>query len=328
MTVFAGNNSHHLMKHAASIILAFISQMISDVFFILSQEGNVPNALFQNSARNVSNTFYLEVTMDWWSDNCWIVIDLWSKAWLVYAAVSLYRRNALGPESCNPEIHPPIFHLIWTVTNVLRMSSMYMWDKHYIVGAVLLRWFLPVYSFYMLYMSYSSLSKHKAWLAINNPNVISWTRYLTQNGLAVFAWWSLFNASVGLGVALKYNSGVPDPVVSTVVLSILSICIAMWFILQILLLPMFMGHTFSIYGILILGLGAMFTNSYRVRDFSINTAVCGVLMVLITVMSFIHLITSCLKTERKPLAEPALKFNFDLQTVCQLEVNNKHKLPN
>lgn len=30
--------------------------------------------------------------MDWWSDNCWIVIDLWSKAWLVYAAVSLYRR--------------------------------------------------------------------------------------------------------------------------------------------------------------------------------------------------------------------------------------------
>lgn len=37
----------------------------------------------------------------------------------------------------------------------------------------------------------------------------------------------------------------------------------------------------------------------------------GVVMVLITVMSFIHLITSCLKTERKPAA---LKFNFDLHT--------------
>ncbi|RVE58740.1 hypothetical protein OJAV_G00197040 [Oryzias javanicus] len=328
MTVFGGVNSNHLKKHAASVILAFISQMIYDVFFILSKEGNVPNALFQTSTRNVSDTFYLEVTMDWWSENCWIVIDLWSKAWLVHAAVSLYRRNALGPESCNPEIHPPMFHVIWTATNALRMYIMYLWDKHHIVGAVVLQWFLPVYSFYMLHMSYTRLNKHKAWLAINNPDVISWTRYLTQNGLAAFAWWSLFHASVGLGVALKYNSGVPDPVASTIVLSILSFCIVIWFILQIFLLPVFMGHTFSIYGILILGLGAMFTNSYRVRDFSINTAVCGVLMVLITVMSFIHLITSCLKTERKPAAESSMKFNFDLQTVCQPEVNLKHKLPN
>lgn len=49
-----------------------------------------------------------------------------------------------------------------------------------ILGAVILRWILPVLSFYMLYMSYSNLNKHKAWLAINNPSVISWTRYLVR----------------------------------------------------------------------------------------------------------------------------------------------------
>lgn len=49
-----------------------------------------------------------------------------------------------------------------------------------ILGAVILRWILPVFSFYMLYMSYCHLNKHKRWLAINNPNVISLTRYLVR----------------------------------------------------------------------------------------------------------------------------------------------------
>ena len=50
----------------------------------------------------------------------------------------------------------------------------------YIIGAVLFSWILPVDSFYMLFMSYFSLNKHKAWLAINNPSVISWTHYLVM----------------------------------------------------------------------------------------------------------------------------------------------------
>lgn len=49
-----------------------------------------------------------------------------------------------------------------------------------ILAAVTLGWILPVLSFYMLYMSYSNLHKYKAWLAINNPSVISWTRYLVR----------------------------------------------------------------------------------------------------------------------------------------------------
>lgn len=50
----------------------------------------------------------------------------------------------------------------------------------------------------------------------------------TQNGLAVFAWWSLLNAVVGLGIVLKYKAGVPDPLVSTIVLAIVSLCIVIW----------------------------------------------------------------------------------------------------
>uniref|UniRef100_A0A1A7X6X4 Uncharacterized protein n=1 Tax=Iconisemion striatum TaxID=60296 RepID=A0A1A7X6X4_9TELE len=230
-------NGCHAAIHAGSIVLAFITQIISGIFFVLAQERCVPNALFQTSSRNVSESFPLEVTMDWWSETYWVLIDLWSKAWLIYAVVGIF--------------------------------------KSFILSAVVFRWVLPVYSFGMLYISYSNLSKHKPWLAINNPSVIPWTRYLTQNGLAGFAWWSLLHAVVGLGLVLKYYAFVEDPLVSTMVLAIIFLCIISWFILQTFFYSKHMRHTFSVYAVLILGLGAMFTNSYRVQNLSMNTAICG-----------------------------------------------------
>ncbi|XP_023181781.1 uncharacterized protein LOC111606181 [Xiphophorus maculatus] len=320
------NTGFHLAMHAGSIVLAIITQIISEVFFYLAKEDKVPNAVFQTSSWNVSKTFSLELTMDSWSENFWIWIDLWSKMWLVYAAVSLFRRNVLGPQSCNPEIHPPKFFLMWTIINITRVCSMPMWDRHYILPAVLSRWILPLHSFYMLFLSYSNLNKHKAWLAINNPGVIPWTRYLTQNGLAVFAWWSLFHSVVGFGIVLKYYAGVQDRVASATVLFIISVFIITWFILQNFFLVKYMWHTFSIYAILILGLGAMFTSSYSVQNFSINTAFCGVLMLLITIMSFIHLISACLEKSHKPVAAELRLAGCE--TVCKPEGNIKAKLEN
>lgn len=49
-----------------------------------------------------------------------------------------------------------------------------------VFGAVTLGCFLPALSFYMLYISYSNLNQFKAWLALNNPSIILWTRYLVR----------------------------------------------------------------------------------------------------------------------------------------------------
>ncbi|XP_017261837.1 uncharacterized protein LOC108230280 [Kryptolebias marmoratus] len=325
MAFFSTNSQYHVMIHAGSIFLAFVTQIIAEVFFVLAKEGSVPNGLFQTSTRNVSESFPLEVTMDRWSENCWILIDLWSKGWLVCAAVSLFKRNVLGPESCNPEIHPPKFYLMWATINITRMSSMFLWSQYFILSAVVFRWILPAYSFCMLYISYTNLRQHKAWLAINNPSGILVTRYLTQNGLAVFAWWSLLHTVVDFGVVLKYYAYLEDPLVSTIVLFIIFLCIITWFSLQSFFCTKYMHHTYSVYAILVLGLGSMFTSSYRVQNFSVNTAICGVIMILVTIMSFIHLIQACAGKTRRPLAvEPSLKLK-GCETVCDLEGNIKHK---
>ncbi|XP_047424417.1 uncharacterized protein LOC124995787 [Mugil cephalus] len=319
------NHSNHVLNHAVSVAVAVITQVISDIFFVLGKDSSVPNALFQTSFREVSETFPLEVTMDWWSENYCIIIDLWSKAWLLDAVVNLCRRNVFGPVSCNPELHPPVFYQLWATVNIARMYSMYLWSRQFILGAVLLQWIPPVFSFCMLYMSYSNLSKHKAWLAINSPSMISRIRYLTQNGLALFAWWSLLNALVGLGVVLKHKAGVPDPLVSTIVLTIVSLCIITWFVLQTFLLTKYMCHTFTVYAVVVMSLGSMFTRSYHIRDLAANTVYCGFIMLMTTIMSLIHLVTVCLCTDEssKPLVMEPLKFD-DCVTVCQLEGSVKN----
>ncbi|XP_034562597.1 uncharacterized protein LOC117829142 [Notolabrus celidotus] len=263
--------------------------------------------------------------MDWWSDLYWHMIDLWSVFWLFYPVLGLVNRKVNGQESCHPEIHPPEFYLMWTMICISRMFSMSLWGRHFILGAVLLRWTLPLLSFYMLYMSHSNLDKHKAWLSIYHPAMISWTRYLTQNGLAVFAWWTLLNSLVDLGIVIKYNGGVPDPLVSTVVLSLVSLCAIIWLILQSFLLTKYLRHTFGVYAIIILGLGAMFTRSYRLHDLGVNTVYCGFLMLLMTILSIIHLISACLGTDKtsSQVVEPHMTF---VKTVCQPESNPKNKL--
>ncbi|XP_010775630.1 5-hydroxytryptamine receptor 5A [Notothenia coriiceps] len=97
-------------------------------------------ALFQTSSKNVFESFPLEVTMDWWSERFWVIVDIWCMAWLVYAVVGLFKSD--------------------------------------ICEAVVLEWTLPILSFNMLCMSYSNLDKHKERLVSSNQNVIWWTRYL------------------------------------------------------------------------------------------------------------------------------------------------------
>ncbi|XP_034005428.1 uncharacterized protein LOC117497564 [Trematomus bernacchii] len=315
MSAVSVRNIQHAVTHTGSVALALISQVISDIFSYLAKDSSVPNALFQTSSRNVSESFPLEVTMDWWSERFWVIVDIWCMAWLVYAVVSLFKRNAHGPESCNPEIHPPAFFFIWTLVNIARMCSMAFWDRHDICGAVFLEWTLPILSFNMLFMSCSNLDEHKERLVSSNQNVIWWTRYLTQNGLALFVWWTLLKAMLGFGIVLKYKAGVSDPLVSTVVLTVLSLFTTTWFILQSSLLTKYMRYTFTVYPILILGLGAMFTRSYRIHNLAANTIYCGFLMLLMTIMSLIQLISACLYTDKpiKPAAMEPSVWHTDLQ---------------
>lgn len=314
MSPFSNKGPGHGLLHAGTVALAIITQICAVVFFVLAQEYNVPNALFQTSALNVSETLSLEVTMDHWAQNNWLMIDSWSLAWLVEAVVRLCRRNVFGPEACNPELHPPLFYLMWASVNSARICSMLLWDRNEILAAFILSATQPALSFYMLYTSYSNLDKNKAWLAINNPNVIWWTRYLTQSGVALFAWWTLLTAALHFGIVLKYKAGVEDTAASSIVLTAIFMFTLIWFFLQSLIFIKYMRYTFTVYPVSILGLGAIFTKNFQISMTS-NIMYCGFLMLLVTILNSIHLLIACLykgSDHEPPLVQPSVS----LETVC------------
>lgn len=124
------------------------------------------------------------------------------------------------------------------------------------------------------------------------------------------------------------------------------------FIMQSFLFTKYMRYTFTVYAILILGLGAMFTRSYRIHDFAANTVYCGkilpksskctfkchicessswfllspgFLMLMMTIMSSVHLMSICLY--KPPAMEPYVT-SESCQTVCQPEGRSQQKLQN
>ncbi|CAL8398680.1 unnamed protein product [Arctogadus glacialis] len=319
--------SGHMIMHAVTIALATLTHILCEVVRCLATDPSTPNALFQVSARNVSATFPMEVSMDTWAENCWIMINIWTLAWMLHAMATLFQRSVVGPLSCNPEIHSPLFFLVWTTINMFRMAAILHWSRYDLVGTLISRWLVVGCSFFTLGMSYRNLAHHSAWLQINHPAQICWIRYLAQNGLAVFCSWSLLEALVVLGQVLCYVGGFPDPMISSIIFLLILLFIKVWIALERLVFPRHLCYTFTTYPTLILGLGAMFTASYKFQAMAANTILCGIIMVLATCFSIASTVYSCFLDDEPPAHSPALEFDLTsegCETVCKVE-NDKTK---
>ncbi|XP_036377830.1 uncharacterized protein LOC118773148 [Megalops cyprinoides] len=311
-----------MVPHAVFIVLAILSSALSDVFTVAAA-GHLTGFedLFQTTTWNVSDTFSIEVTLDHWVSSTWIMLTAWSAGWLFYALTTVIRRNALGPVCCNPEIHPPSFYLIWILINVLRISWLFLWDRQYIIRSLGLKILIPFSTYVMLFVSYRNLHQHQSWFATNSPNEIWFIRFMTQNGLALFATLSSIEALINMGVALKYSAGLQDPLVSTVVLTVLFVGLLVWFTFESFIFEKYTRYTFTVYPVVVLCLGAMFTRSYRVNDIALNTIYCGFLMIAATILNTIRLIAACFYTDKKPtfLSRSPIPLTDSCETVYQVK---------
>ncbi|KAK6299942.1 hypothetical protein J4Q44_G00299750 [Coregonus suidteri] len=88
----------------------------------------------------------------------------------------------------------------------------------------------------------------------------------TQNGLATFGWWTLLEALDSLGLVPRYQASLPDPLVSSMVLTLLLLGMLIWFFFESFIFSKYICYTFTVYHVLIVGLEAMFTRGYHVQD--------------------------------------------------------------
>ncbi|KAG2458453.1 AFG32 protein, partial [Polypterus senegalus] len=97
---------------------------------------------------------------------------------------------------------------------------------------------------------------------------------MVQNGLALHGTWNLIVTLLNLGIVLRYSIGMENSVVSTLVLTLLLCATLLWFLLENVIFEKEMRYTFTVYPVVILAAGAMFTRNYIYNYITNNTIYC------------------------------------------------------
>ncbi|XP_041922941.1 uncharacterized protein LOC121687869 [Alosa sapidissima] len=311
---FGTKEGRQVLKHLACVCLAILS-FTASLGFISWAHGPSPPGMFETTKENMSNAFPIEVSMDRWAGYMDIAIPIFSMVVLYLSLFLVLKSNDFGPVCCNPEVHPPRFYLTWPVICVTHIGGLFLWDRGEILQALCLRMFPPMLGFYMLSVSYNNLQRYRPWLHTTSSKLAWFTYYATQNSLALSAWWSLIDALINLGVVLKYTVGLQDPIVSCVVLTLLFLAMLLWFILETFVFMNYIHYTFTVYPILIVGLGAMFTKGYVLLDMAPSTVYSGFLMLVATVMNCIMLCRHCCDS-RLQSSDSTLKLALSRPEYC------------
>ncbi|XP_015210046.1 uncharacterized protein [Lepisosteus oculatus] len=293
--------------HATLIVSSILTFVATTFFYVEATTGSF-NGLFLTTIANTTEEYVLEVSLDNWLSTTWILIGVWNGLWLVYVFSTLFRRNVFGTVCCNPEIHPPSFYVFWIFNNLLSIGWLFLWDWQYIFRALSLKILIPYSCYVMLTISYRNLYRHGSWLKINSPQDLWYIRYLIQNGVALYASWTSVEALINFGIVLKYKAGIEDPAVSTIVLTLLLFEILLWFVLENFIFEKYVRYTFTVYPVVILALGGMFTRNYHYDTLPRSTIYCGALMILTAVICVIRLIAICFYDERRPLFVSRIPF--------------------
>ncbi|XP_039610803.1 uncharacterized protein LOC120530392 [Polypterus senegalus] len=281
-----------LTQHAVLIVVSIFFFVVT-VFLRAASHTHFISGLFTSTTENVSETYPLEVSPDKWIFKTWIMIDVWNGSWLFYLFSTLIRRNRFGALCCNPPIHPPSFYLLWIGSKCLEIGGVFLVDRHFMAEALLLKVLVVLASFTMLSISYWNVYEYGQILKESSPNEVWNIRYLVQNGLALHGTWNLIVTLLNLGIVLRYSIGMENSVVSTLVLTLLLCATLLWFLLENVIFEKEMRYTFTVYPVVILAAGAMFTRNYIYNYITNNTIYCGAIMIIAAVVCIIRLIATC-----------------------------------
>ncbi|XP_078543640.1 uncharacterized protein LOC144828906 [Lissotriton helveticus] len=283
----------------ALIVLSFLSFLCMVFFNALSATSF--EGLYLSSAANVSSRYYLEITPAGWTFSIWSVIYIWNGLWLVYALTTLCRRNQLGYVYFAPRVLPPSFFLIWIFNNLCNIGWLFLWDREFLIPALVFIALIPITCFAMMAISYINCYKHGAWLSVNSPVDLWCTRIMVHNGLATYATWTFIASLINFGLVLKYEGKVDDFIASIIVLCSVLFGFLTWFILETFIFEKYVRYTFTIYPVGIVALFGVLTSKDISQGLSTTGILTAFLLSLTIVFCLVHLILIFICHKRRPV---------------------------
>ncbi|KAG8443920.1 hypothetical protein GDO86_009210 [Hymenochirus boettgeri] len=304
---------HNILK-IVLIVLAFALYIVTVAFNAIAGAGLQRN-IFLQSVGNISNKFNTDFTPAGWTFTLiWNVIFAWQFLWFGYILSLICRRSELGWFYLKPDLFPVSFFLVWMLNNVLNIGWLFLWDREYLIPALVFLGAIAFTNYIVLFISYRAVFLNGEWLQKQHKVDLWLIRIFAQNGITFYATWTTIACLLNFAVCLTYNGGISNTTSATVALALLTFEMVLWFCLENFVFDKYVRYTITVYIVIILGLSGALHRNFDKSNPGQNGIFIAVALAVACAAFVLRLILVIWKDVKHPLYESGTsrKFSFPL----------------
>ncbi|XP_010751314.2 uncharacterized protein LOC104936915 [Larimichthys crocea] len=249
----------HNISLIIAILLALLVFIVTMVFSALAAPGIYP---FLASTGNTSEEFVTQITPSGWTFSIWTIIYIFLALVLAFVLSGTCRKNAYGYVYCSPAILPHGFFVTWCLNLGLNTGWLFLWDRRLMPAALAFLILIALTNYIMIFFSCYGLHNYGAWLNKYHKVDLWLHRVLVQNGIAIYATWTTIASLVNLTIVLTNDGNMSQTDAGTLALSVLTVVLFVWFILENSVLDKHVRYILTIYPAVIWALTGVFTKNY------------------------------------------------------------------
>ncbi|XP_075060002.1 uncharacterized protein LOC142144743 [Mixophyes fleayi] len=303
---------HNIFK--IIVIFLTLAVYIVMVAFNAGAGSGLMKGIFTQSVGNISNKFNTDFTPSGWTFMIWNVIFAWQFLWLGYVLSGICRRSELGWMYSKPDLFPVYFYFVWMLNNVLNIGWLFLWDREYLIPALVFLGAIALTNYIVLYISYRALYLNGVWLCKQRKVDLWLIRIFAQNGIAVYATWTTVACLLNFAVALTYNGNIPNSTSTTVSLSILAFEVVLWFYLENFVFDKYVRYTLTVYPVVIVALSGALNKNFNKSSPDGNNIYIAVLLAVGCAVFAVRVVLVIWRHFKQPLnAAMSNKISFPLE---------------
>lgn len=256
---------------------------------------------FLNGTGDISDKFDTQITPSGWTFSIWGVIYVWLTLMHGYILSTICRRNAYGYMYCSPAVLPYGFFISWVLNMILNVAWLLVWDRQEMIAAFVILALVALTNYAMIFFSCHGLNSYGAWLNKYHKVDLWLIRVMVQNGLAVYTAWTTLATLINLTIVMDYNGQLSKLDAGTVSLSILTVEVLVWFVLENFVLDKHVRYILTIYPVVIVALTGNMTKNFDFAAPNRNGIFIAVLLALACVLFATRIILVVWRHIKKPL---------------------------
>ncbi|XP_077982438.1 uncharacterized protein LOC144437385 [Glandiceps talaboti] len=306
------------------MLLIFLFFLIYLATLAINGLANIPELdlkIFRNTTGDISDKYILNITPANWTFTIWGIIYSWFSLAVIYFLTTICRKNQTDYVYVRPQVLTPTFYIILALNLGLNTAWLVLWDRELMQYAFIVLVLVCLTLYTCLFIVHKNLWKHLSPMMRHQKLDVWCIRILVHNGIAIYATWCTVATLLNTGVVLVYWYDLTQETAGLICLSILSLEVVVWFLLETFVLDKWVRYTLTVWAVIIWALAGILD-----LNWDTSNATCIFSIVLIVVASCIFIFRIILFTWRvckRPLMSMKTSPGSDVEMV---EASSKQQL--